>query len=817
MDINKLTPLIEKAKQNDEGAINALYEQIHGIVWFWARTSVKSDDDADEVTQRTMITVFRKLDTINDPNAFLGWLKTTTIRQAKDYTVAVKRRRSVNFSDAGLHDDEGHETDYDPAAEDLRYNPVSVLDKQRREDVLTGILDSLPDEQRIVVNMYWFDNMTSSAIADELGCSENTIKSRLKYAKAKIKSKVEEYQKKTGDKLYSVSPIAILLWLYKGAEKDEIMEIPWGAEAYPALEQTYHVLADSVPHNSGNGGNSGSNGADGSSKGSASGTNSASGSNGPASASADPSGVSNAGVSSASGTAHATVQNAAGMGANAAQTAAHTAGTGILASTIGKAALAIAITAGAGGAAVGITHVVRNGNDASTANTEHGNVGANLPADGMILNEDYLTSIGAVTQTIDIDDFGNLISYPDANYTYLQYEMSGFGGNWGYEFASDYSRQYAKTYQTPALRVMKDGKWGVMDYDGNLLGDYRASVIEYNGLLNTYCEYIDGAEYIMNGDYSLGEAVDGIGGEAVPIVVHDGVVVEIWDSNTLTPYSDTSGRRYLAEVYNGDNLSYWANLPDGYALVNADGSIVNLPTDGAPIAFAPYNLYSIDFSLSDEQNMINNNEYVMRAYGCFTDGVIIMVNPNGKFALYDANTMSYITGYDYDDVTYFNEDVCGVKQGDKWAFIDRSGKRLSDFVYDKVSAVSNGRVMIKDADGFKLVDISAVLKSAGYDVSEPTAQPNTSAPVESAEISASAETSAETVVSAPARTVTVLVEKLNIRTAPSVSADSVGHAEQGAVYEYTSVTQSDGYTWYQLADGTWIADKDGQYLSVSGN
>ena len=123
------------------------------------------------------------------------------------------------------------------------------------------------------------------------------------------------------------------------------------------------------------------------------------------------------------------------------------------------------------------------------------------------------------------------------------------------------------------------------------------------------------------------------------------------------------------------------------------------------MAFAPYNFYSVDFSLSNEQNEINNNEYVMRAYGGFTDGVITMVNSNGKFALYDANTMSYLTGYDYDDVTYFNEGVCGVKQGDKWAFIDRSGKLLSDFVYDKVSAVSGGKVMIRDAEGVRIIDI----------------------------------------------------------------------------------------------------------------
>ena len=78
MDIDKLADLLHRAKENDDAAINELYGQIHGVVWFWARAAVKSDDDADEVTQRTLITTFRKLDTIAEPRAFHGWLKTSS-------------------------------------------------------------------------------------------------------------------------------------------------------------------------------------------------------------------------------------------------------------------------------------------------------------------------------------------------------------------------------------------------------------------------------------------------------------------------------------------------------------------------------------------------------------------------------------------------------------------------------------------------------------------------------------------------------------------------------------------------------------------
>lgn len=487
MNIDELARLINRAKQNDDAAINELYEQIHNPVWFWARAAVKSDDDADEVTQRTLITAFRKLDTIEEPKAFLGWLKTTTIRQAKDYMMEAHNRYNISFHDAGDRDDEGNESDYDPAAEGLAYNPEAALDEKTKKEILGGILDSLPADQRLVVNMFWFDNLTSKAIAEELGCSENTIKSRLKYAKAKIKDKVEEYQKKTGEKLYTVSPIAVLLWLYKDAEKAQIMEIPWGAEAYPALEQTYHARVSSAPNAPSHGGNdsgaSGSNGVgDGASNASA---QSASASN-SASASA-----SNAVAHSANVSAGATNAAQSAAAAGVAVAGAHAAGAGILAGGVGKALIAAAIVAGAGGAAVGISHATNrapsanaNAQVSAPANANGGASGAGaesaLPEDGKILNEAYLADISAPAQTIDADDFGDMVSHKqenDGSSLYPLYEMTGFGSNWGYTNANSNDKQYATDYPTPVIRVQKGGLWGVMDYSGNLLNDYKASVI----------------------------------------------------------------------------------------------------------------------------------------------------------------------------------------------------------------------------------------------------------------------------------------------------------------------------------------------------
>jgi len=79
------------------------------------------------------------------------------------------------------------------------------------------ILDSLPADQRAVVSMFYYEQMSVKEIAEELGVSENTVKSRLNYGRKKIETQVKALEKK-GTKLYSLAPLPFLLLLFKSQE-----------------------------------------------------------------------------------------------------------------------------------------------------------------------------------------------------------------------------------------------------------------------------------------------------------------------------------------------------------------------------------------------------------------------------------------------------------------------------------------------------------------------------------------------------------------------------------------------------------------------
>ncbi len=96
----------------------------------------------------------------------------------------------------------------------LKILAEAVMDQKETSRLIGEILDALPDDQRAVVGLFYFDGMSVKEIAEMLAVSENTVKSRLNYARKKIEVEVLALEKK-GTKLYNLAPIPFLLWLFK--------------------------------------------------------------------------------------------------------------------------------------------------------------------------------------------------------------------------------------------------------------------------------------------------------------------------------------------------------------------------------------------------------------------------------------------------------------------------------------------------------------------------------------------------------------------------------------------------------------------------
>ena len=204
--------LIRAAQNGDQGAIAYLYNRTYNSVFQTAMGILRDEDAAMDMVQDTYVLAFRNLEKLGDPSKFGAWVKRICANTTKNY---LKKKKPTLFSEMASQDDEAPELEFEDMVE--ANQPEVVLDKKETARLIGEILDSLSDDQRLVVTMYYFDEMSVRQIAQAIGCSENTVKSRLSYGRKKIEAQVLELEKR-GTKLYSLAPLPFFLWLLRSLE-----------------------------------------------------------------------------------------------------------------------------------------------------------------------------------------------------------------------------------------------------------------------------------------------------------------------------------------------------------------------------------------------------------------------------------------------------------------------------------------------------------------------------------------------------------------------------------------------------------------------
>lgn len=203
------TQAVEQAKAGREEGFTFLYENTYRNKLYIAMKYMKNEQDAMDVLQDAYIKAFARLDSLQDANAFPGWMSTIVAHTALN---ALQKKQAVLFSDLQNENDEGDVFEYNLEDENMSTQPEMACTVQETQDMVHELIDSLSDEQRVCVLMFHLEGYSIRDIATILGCSENTVKSRLNYGRKNIKAKAEELQKK-GYKLYSYTPMALLTYL----------------------------------------------------------------------------------------------------------------------------------------------------------------------------------------------------------------------------------------------------------------------------------------------------------------------------------------------------------------------------------------------------------------------------------------------------------------------------------------------------------------------------------------------------------------------------------------------------------------------------
>ena len=200
--------LVLSAKNGNKKAFDKLYELTHNDVWYNCLSLLKDEENAKDIMQETYITAFLKLNTLKDEEKFCGWLTAIATNKSKN---KLKGKVEYQIDDEVL---------IAKTETDELMLPEEYINKAEKRKVLLQIIeDTLSFNQYQVVLMFYFNELSIAEIAQTLEISEGTVKSRLNSSRAKMKTAIEDYEKKSGDKLHGVVVVPFFTTIFKEEAK----------------------------------------------------------------------------------------------------------------------------------------------------------------------------------------------------------------------------------------------------------------------------------------------------------------------------------------------------------------------------------------------------------------------------------------------------------------------------------------------------------------------------------------------------------------------------------------------------------------------
>jgi RNA polymerase sigma-70 factor (ECF subfamily) len=179
LDDDAMARLVERARTGDAGARRMLYLQHVDRVYRTVRGILRSDADAEDVTQDAMLAVLTSLHRYT-PRAdarFAAWVTTIAVNTARRRF----RRRRPELTATG----ELPET----AAADV--DPVDDLDRARRRRALLTALAELSEREREIVSLRYGAELNATEIGTCVGIAPATIRKMLERARTRLATRIE--------------------------------------------------------------------------------------------------------------------------------------------------------------------------------------------------------------------------------------------------------------------------------------------------------------------------------------------------------------------------------------------------------------------------------------------------------------------------------------------------------------------------------------------------------------------------------------------------------------------------------------------------
>lgn len=176
--------------RGDGAAFEQLYRRHESRVYRYLHRNLRNEASANDLMQEVWFAVARNAAAYKPTAKFTTWVFTIAHNRMVDLIRAGGRLQSLDAPDSA--DGEGSSL-LDNLAADAKHEPLAEVQSQDEAAALLKAVAQLPPEQRSAFLLQAEGELSVEEIASATGSSFETVKSRLRYARAKLRQLLWEY------------------------------------------------------------------------------------------------------------------------------------------------------------------------------------------------------------------------------------------------------------------------------------------------------------------------------------------------------------------------------------------------------------------------------------------------------------------------------------------------------------------------------------------------------------------------------------------------------------------------------------------------
>jgi len=176
--------LIEKVKEGEEWAFSEIVTRYMKKAYYIALGFTGNKEDAKDVAQDTFIKIFKAAEKFKTGERFFPWFYRIHINNCINFTRRKKIVSILSFSDFSQEHPDDKSSEFEAQQEE---------ETDELKGIILKAISKLPTKQRKVVLLCDLEEIPQVEAAKILKCSEGTVRSRLFYARKKLKTILTEY------------------------------------------------------------------------------------------------------------------------------------------------------------------------------------------------------------------------------------------------------------------------------------------------------------------------------------------------------------------------------------------------------------------------------------------------------------------------------------------------------------------------------------------------------------------------------------------------------------------------------------------------